>query len=385
MDPDSLAASTTNAPRKVRFAPKAPPKREQKPVVPKAEKVENDLEEAKAEQLLRRLNEASLKGKPKVERKVGPTQVAFGYGGSSNSLRSYGANKNINRIPGGADQRVEKEYKEPWDYYTYYPVTLPLRRPYSGNPELLDEEEFAEDPQSSTYDECATNSALELGLLDENTEDTIFFLQLPTILPTIKESTNAEVPETNKNSNPGKSAEASQKPCRLEDIPAGLMGKMLVYRSGAIKLKLGDTLYDLQLDLDFLSAVSRQSVSAAMNSRRDRNARAALFDGIEEGGIRASSSYSTHEIDEQENDIAIDGLQDRVNLLKRISGDVHEEVQSHNHMLDRMGNDMDASRGVLSGTMDKFKMVLETKSNRRMFTLVASFVLVFLVIYYLTK
>ncbi|XP_071919913.1 bet1-like SNARE 1-1 isoform X2 [Coffea arabica] len=103
-----------------------------------------------------------------------------------------------------------------------------------------------------------------------------------------------------------------------------------------------------------------------MNSRRERNARAALFDGIEEGGIRASSSYSSHEIDEQENEKEIDGLQDRVNLLKR-------------------GNDMDASRGILAGTVDKFKMVFETKSSRRMFTLVASFVVIFLVVYYLTK
>ncbi|XP_059625988.1 bet1-like SNARE 1-1 isoform X2 [Cornus florida] len=104
-----------------------------------------------------------------------------------------------------------------------------------------------------------------------------------------------------------------------------------------------------------------------MNSRRDyRNSRVALFDGIEEGGIRASTSYSSHEIDEQSNDRAVDGLQDRVNLLKR-------------------GNDMDSSRGVLSGTMDKFKMVFETKSSRRMFTLVASFVVIFLVIYYLTR
>ncbi|CAA0836831.1 Bet1-like SNARE 1-1 [Striga hermonthica] len=123
----------------------------------------------------------------------------------------------------------------------------------------------------------------------------------------------------------------------------------------------------------------------AMNSRRDRNSRSALFDGIEEGGIRASSSYSSHEIDEQENDRAVDGLQDRVNFLKRLSGDIHEEVESHNLMLDRMGNDMDSSRGVLSGTMDKFKMVFETKSSRRMFTLVASFVVVFLVVYYLTR
>ncbi|KAK6259980.1 hypothetical protein SCA6_014454 [Theobroma cacao] len=94
-----------------------------------------------------------------------------------------------------------------------------------------------------------------------------------------------------------------------------------------------------------------------MNPRRDmRNNRVALFDGIEEGGIRASSSYS-HEIDEHDNERAVEGLQDRVNLLKRLSGDIHEEVESHNRMLDRMGNDMDASRGILSGTMDKFKML----------------------------
>ncbi|KAE8675107.1 Bet1-like SNARE 1-2 [Hibiscus syriacus] len=122
-----------------------------------------------------------------------------------------------------------------------------------------------------------------------------------------------------------------------------------------------------------------------MNPRRDlRNNKVALFDGIEEGGIRGSSSYS-HEIDEHENERAVEGLQDRVNLLKRLSGDIHEEVDSHNRMLDRMGNDMDSSRGILSGTMDKFKMVFETKSSRRMFTLVASFVVVFLVIYYLTR
>ncbi|RAL43469.1 hypothetical protein DM860_012610 [Cuscuta australis] len=122
-----------------------------------------------------------------------------------------------------------------------------------------------------------------------------------------------------------------------------------------------------------------------MNSRRERGARAALFDGIEEGGIRASLSYSSHEIDEHENEKALDGLQDRVVLLKRLSGDIHEEVETHNRMLDRMGNDMDSSRGVLAGTMDKFKMVFETKSNQRMCTLVASFVLLFLVVYYLTR
>ncbi|KAF0888492.1 hypothetical protein E2562_014728 [Oryza meyeriana var. granulata] len=107
-----------------------------------------------------------------------------------------------------------------------------------------------------------------------------------------------------------------------------------------------------------------------MNSRGSyHSTRTSLFDGIEEGGIRASS-YSSHEIDEHENNQAIDGLQDRVSILKRLSGNIHEEVETHNRMLDRMGNDMDSSRGFLSGTVDKFKMAClgiyeGTNSNRR--------------------
>ncbi|KAL1175490.1 hypothetical protein V6Z11_A04G093800 [Gossypium hirsutum] len=34
-------------------------------------------------------------------------------------------------------------------------------------------------------------------------------------------------------------------------------------------------------------------------------------------------------------------------------------------MLDRMGNGMDATRGIMSGTMDRFKKVFEKKSNRK--------------------
>ncbi|KAL3005809.1 hypothetical protein AAZX31_08G240700 [Glycine max] len=93
--------------------------------------------------------------------------------------------------------------------------------------------------------------------------------------------------------------------------------------------------------------------------------------GLEEGGIRASSVYSSsHEIEEHDNEQPLDGLQDRVNLLKRLSGDINEEVDRHNHMLDRMGNDMDASRGVLSGTMDKFKMCMRYLAHNGFFEIV---------------
>ncbi|KAL7251509.1 hypothetical protein ACSBR1_013360 [Camellia fascicularis] len=117
---------------------------------------------------------------------------------------------------------------------------------------------------------------------------------------------------------------------------------------------------------------------------RERGSRAALFDGIdsiEEGGIRASSSYSG-DIDEHSNDRAIDSLQDRVIFLKKLTGDIHEEAESHNRMLDRMGNEMDSSRGIMSGTMDRFKMVFEKKSSRRMCKLATYFVVSFFIIYY---
>ncbi|XWS08825.1 hypothetical protein CRYUN_Cryun40dG0033700 [Craigia yunnanensis] len=102
-----------------------------------------------------------------------------------------------------------------------------------------------------------------------------------------------------------------------------------------------------------------------MSYRRDRrSSKSALFDGfdkLEEGGLRSSSSFS-HEIKEHDNDKAIDSLQDRVTFLKRLTGDIHDEVESHNRLLDRMGNVMDATRGIMSGTMDRFKKIPLSKS-----------------------
>ncbi|OIT33025.1 PREDICTED: bet1-like SNARE 1-2 [Nicotiana attenuata] len=125
-----------------------------------------------------------------------------------------------------------------------------------------------------------------------------------------------------------------------------------------------------------------------MSYRRDHRAhRAALFDNydnIEEGGISASSSYP-RDLDERDNDKAVDSLQDRVSFLKRLTGDIHEEVENHNRMLDRMGNEMDSSRGIMSGTMDRFKMVFEKKSNRKTCKLVGYFVLSFFLIYYIFR
>lgn len=122
-----------------------------------------------------------------------------------------------------------------------------------------------------------------------------------------------------------------------------------------------------------------------MNYRRDHRAsRASLFDNmdsLEEGGLRSSSSYSSG-MDDHDNEKTMDSLHDRVSFLKRLTGDIHEEVETHNRMLDRMGNAMDASRGIMSGTMDRFKMVFEKKSNKGICKFAGYFVVAFFVLYY---
>jgi blocked-early-in-transport protein 1 len=71
--------------------------------------------------------------------------------------------------------------------------------------------------------------------------------------------------------------------------------------------------------------------------------------------------------------------------ILQLTEDIHGEADGHNRLLDGMASAMDASRGIMSGTMDRFKRVFETKSTRTIFTIVGSCVVVFLLVYYLTK
>lgn len=75
----------------------------------------------------------------------------------------------------------------------------------------------------------------------------MFLIHLPQTLPMIKQPATAGGQDVNENTKrPGGKKDAG-KPCKLNDLPSGLMGKMLVYKSGAIKLKLGNTLYDVSI------------------------------------------------------------------------------------------------------------------------------------------
>ncbi|KAL3586149.1 hypothetical protein D5086_013016 [Populus alba] len=246
-----------DAQRKYRFMPKAPPRRLSKPEV-KTERVEN-VDTLHAMNLMKQFQERSLKPKITNEKKVQKPDIAFGPGAAA--TKPFPSWSTINRDQGSSSNgnadapgQREKEYIEPWDYYSNYPVSLPMRRPYSGNSAILDEEEFAEVSEAVTYDENSTNSAVELGLMEENVEASMLFVQLPPTMPMIKRSATAAGPEVKVSSRPSGGARAIEKTCRLDELPAGYMGKVLVYRSGAVKLKLGDTLYDVSPGMNSIFA-----------------------------------------------------------------------------------------------------------------------------------
>ncbi|XVE54004.1 hypothetical protein DITRI_Ditri03aG0048000 [Diplodiscus trichospermus] len=188
--------NTASAPRKMRFAPKAPPRR-----APKLEaKTFLDMQlHLHKQHLVMEEHQLQKKssGLPKGE-----------HHSSTESL-----NGGVH-APGLRRNRMQRT------------MALPMRRPYSGNPELLDKE-FASENIT-----CYENSMEPAGLMEEKLEPSILFFQLPPSLPMIKQAGYG----VDTSSGPVASVGSVKKTCGLEKLPARLMGKMLVYKSGAVKM-----------------------------------------------------------------------------------------------------------------------------------------------------
>lgn len=145
----------------LKFAPKKPPNKPAK-VTPKMEPVEESNDETVDKELLMKLKTSQSTDpfgrRLKIEKNEIHTRVAFGQGDSTYP-RSF-PTRNYSAAP-----KVLKEYVDPWDYtHSDYPVTLPLRRPYSGDREILDDEEFGESSANRAQDGKLT-TAEELGLM----------------------------------------------------------------------------------------------------------------------------------------------------------------------------------------------------------------------------
>ncbi|KAF2540907.1 hypothetical protein F2Q68_00030138 [Brassica cretica] len=203
--------------------------------------------------------------RPKTEPKASSVEVAFQPNFSSLAIKSFGVPKEddkqssdvnpsssattvssaailpvVSSPPARKDveeihtcvARIEQDYVEPWDQNSYYPTVLPLRKPNSGDPELLDQEEFGNVAKHAHYDENSINSAEELGLTSgQHCKKQMLFFKIPDCLPVTKQPTAKR--------------SVSERSSPFEGLPEGFMGKMLVYKSGTVKLKLGDVLYDV--------------------------------------------------------------------------------------------------------------------------------------------
>ncbi|PKA64848.1 hypothetical protein AXF42_Ash011450 [Apostasia shenzhenica] len=231
-------------PRKMRFVPKPPPQKQGKLALKEELSVINDdVIDKELIAKVKSLKSQDVFGKLfKTDKKASPAEVSFGYGSTSTSARSFGTPKECKSsksddITDPASRH--KEYVEPWDYNSYYPTTLPWRRPYSGDPEILDKLEFGEGGTGHIpIDESRINAAHYLGLTEASNEPKLMFLQFPMRLPPVKPTEEVTGPSC-------KTADASKMATKLKDLPAGFMGKLLVYKSGKVKMKLGDVLYDV--------------------------------------------------------------------------------------------------------------------------------------------
>nr|GFA05920.1 DNA-directed RNA polymerase III subunit RPC4 [Tanacetum cinerariifolium] len=104
--------------------------------------------------------------------------------------------------------------------------------------ELLNEQEFKDDSETNPYNESSTKPVDFLLYQEEDLEKKKIFFQVPKTMPlpnpALKDAAGSSI----------------TKACNLSELPTSFMRKMLVYKSGAVKLKVGDHLYNVTGGLD---------------------------------------------------------------------------------------------------------------------------------------
>ncbi|KAM0947226.1 putative DNA-directed RNA polymerase III subunit RPC4 [Dioscorea sansibarensis] len=277
------SSSNSASPRKLmKFSPKVPLRKPPPTATAKTDPPDDASIKIDSELMKKlRAHESSGRKLTKVPRKTEPT-VTFGHIDNSMHARSFGssgvnADERRNQVPTFAEpmsalpepkdlgksasgmsfdisgdmadgmnsqdgreklaRKQGKKHVDPWDMNSYYPITLPLRRPDSRSPEILDEVEFGKASNSSAEDTNKIRPAETFGLMERSDEARMLFFQLPASLPQEKKSASHK-------DGSGRSC------CILQGLPSGLMGKMLVYRSGIVKMKLGDILLDVSPGVD---------------------------------------------------------------------------------------------------------------------------------------
>ncbi|KAJ4810392.1 DNA-directed RNA polymerase III subunit RPC4 [Rhynchospora pubera] len=124
-------------------------------------------------------------------------------------------------------------------------IVLPLR-PDNSNLEKQNKKEFGQTSLTSAELEASVNPAKYLGLEKESEQERMLLFKFPNPLPLENLAQTAEVTEKK-----GKT-KAKKIGCSLQQLPAGNVGKMLVYKSGKVKMKIGEVIFNVDPGVNYI-------------------------------------------------------------------------------------------------------------------------------------
>eukprot|EP00451_Oxyrrhis_marina_P003753 CAMPEP_0204274066 /NCGR_PEP_ID=MMETSP0468-20130131/24973_1 /ASSEMBLY_ACC=CAM_ASM_000383 /TAXON_ID=2969 /ORGANISM="Oxyrrhis marina" /LENGTH=144 /DNA_ID=CAMNT_0051250217 /DNA_START=45 /DNA_END=479 /DNA_ORIENTATION=- len=124
-----------------------------------------------------------------------------------------------------------------------------------------------------------------------------------------------------------------------------------------------------------------------MSNRYQIDQRAALFGarGPRPRPAPDADRSSTSCALEQQNDEQLDDLESRIHTLRQISEDINSEVSDSNKLLGGMDSQFDKARGMLKGTMGRLNVMVQQGGPKRLCHLVAVVVVVFLLMWLLSR
>ncbi|KAJ7533613.1 hypothetical protein O6H91_13G057000 [Diphasiastrum complanatum] len=295
-------AFTHGGVRKTKFEPKIPTRRLKKlsAIKREAEDLADNALPGELQLLIKQSQEdaANRRGNRFDNKGSAPARVAFGFGSStagragSGSLGFYKGSGGGGGGGGGAggggggggggwhgsekkpslrniqgpeildenSRKMRTPFSEPMDTSKYGPVTIPFRS--AASPGILGDY-YNDIGDADTFDEDAVPPAKELELMVEDLEERLLFFQIPSALPIFNmpsAATDGEGSSASKDTGGSIGATIS-----LDKLPSGPVGKLLIYESGVVKLKIGD------ISLDALPGVQcafAQELAAINSSSR---------------------------------------------------------------------------------------------------------------------
>ncbi|KAL6752498.1 RNA polymerase III RPC4-domain-containing protein [Haematococcus lacustris] len=236
---------------------------------------------------------AAAKSRPAAGGSGGAGGGGSGAGGGGSNIKQEGGGQGGSGSGGGGPGAVgpgvqaplapsrplhlqgKKEPLHVLDYEVYYPTVLPFQPPPDREEEYADFLELDEDsvaaaaaaaaaaaerrqparrlpPDLGTQeDNSADQTAKDLRLLDAADPETLMLVQLPALLPVPMPSkpSSADVKDEGRLRQQPGAGSAGGAPevsaCALKDLPSGKLGKLLVFKSGKVKLQMGGVVMDV--------------------------------------------------------------------------------------------------------------------------------------------